>query len=1107
MAEKALLIGIPEYRFDSELNLDVVSNDIRVLSECWISLGVDCDIECPDSKDFSYSLVYLKTRIREFFSSAEDDDTLHLYWTGHGGNLRGKDYLLTVDYSRDTPENLTDTAIVLSDIIDYAQASSATKVLIYVDACRSNLVWDVESTKEANQLSPGQSNEHQSNGFKSIAVIYSCSSGEYSWYSDKEKVENDMYLSHFTNGLIQAFSKDTPPRTVQEVLDFIQSHLNEIGEATPKKKQNVRLRHDSGINASLDWVIAESPETPLIKAKEANPWIRAILTSRVWSHTYDQEDIGSDSMIPMDTMKEVLRSVLGACWLTIDNYRSVVPNDPWFDQNYPIRVVEAAKVLLKSVDLKLRSSEIGVLTALPFIFEAVFAQIKINHFQSFDNEKKFKDDCYWDRFILLKGALPQWERKISSLTRQNKNTEATWVQYWLANLAIMRSPEFRLEFQNWVENNLSMEILDCEYDYVLKSVFDAKRLSSFLEAGLTSSDSLIKYKDRFGVITEFGKGDYSFREILIATLYKVSCSLAIDLRRLPAALPDHIGVEDPVLLEECKKNLKSLYWIGKRSLDAKMGTSHPAFDSAVLDYVQEIDSEYQKLLFWESLPVELTHLPIRLSSDNITVLNQGNSPAFSRPHLKFTLAQDEIRELLMGVQLYRDPKLAIRELYQNSIDACRYKQARINYKCKTDPTYKDTYKPLIIFRQGVDELGRRYIECIDNGIGMDRQIFQNVFAKAGKRFSEMPEFVEEQKYWDEFGIKIYPNSQFGVGVLSYFMLADHLEIKTTRFEKDGRLGDSLSASITGSGNLFRIIVPSRRPSETGTRIRLYLRYDIEISIQEVLSSLVVIPEYKLLVEVDETEESWNENEIRTKKEVAYSGIPNIWWSSIKHGDVLSDGIKIKSHSNKNLQFLLVNLKNENKPKLSIDRNEIVYWNKNSIISTIEKSTIPNLANIDVDFDFIRSVKEAGSQVLFDKLIDKVCEDFRKISVRENAEEKFELNMSVVAKLSLNNQDFRAIEVLSSTSQKYKTHGIHSHYFDRARLMLGLKELPPDLKISSGYRHKKIKDHRHVRFTNRILRIVSSCKSLTGILANVSLELKMPLCDVVSEIRGYQFIFL
>src|SRR6185369_11319461 len=132
-------------------------------------------------------------------------------------------------------------------------------------------------------------------------------------------------------------------------------------------------------------------------------------------------------------------------------------------------------------------------------------------------------------------------------------------------------------------------------------------------------------------------------------------------------------------------------------------------------------------------------------------------------------------------------ELALRELYQNALDACRYRRARLQYLERTGRIEESMkgWQGLIEFSQGTDPVKGRFIECRDNGIGMGRRELESCFAKAGKRFCDLPEFIEEQNEWMRCDppIRMYPNSQFGVGVFSYFMLADELEIETCRLDR------------------------------------------------------------------------------------------------------------------------------------------------------------------------------------------------------------------------------------------------------------------------------------------------------------------------------------
>ena len=182
----------------------------------------------------------------------------------------------------------------------------------------------------------------------------------------------------------------------------------------------------------------------------------------------------------------------------------------------------------------------------------------------------------------------------------------------------------------------------------------------------------------------------------------------------------------------------------------------------------------------------LGQLPAQLGAD-IDIENGPDGRArYQVPHVRFQLDHNQVRELLMGEQLYGDPTLAIRELYQNALDACRYRKARMEYLGELFGSYEGK----IVFRQNVDEQGREYVECEDNGVGMTAGILEHVFAVAGRRFKDTPDYLEERARWDALPkkIELLQNSRFGIGVLSYFMLADEVKVRTRRFGPEARAG-------------------------------------------------------------------------------------------------------------------------------------------------------------------------------------------------------------------------------------------------------------------------------------------------------------------------------
>ncbi|MFD0429518.1 hypothetical protein ACFQ60_23070 [Streptomyces zhihengii] len=228
----------------------------------------------------------------------------------------------------------------------------------------------------------------------------------------------------------------------------------------------------------------------------------------------------------------------------------------------------------------------------------------------------------------------------------------------------------------------------------------------------------------------------------------------------------------------------------------------------------------------------------------VPALNSRGKRVYESTDLRFRLADDRIQELLMGEELYGDPALAIRELYQNALDACRYRDARTAYLRRTAHGFTGRWEGRIDFVQG-EEGGRPYIQCTDNGIGMGERELREVFSHAGMRFADLPEYIDELAAWQAEGIELHPNSRFGIGVLSYFMLADDLQVTTCRLDREGHPGNRLRVDIAGPGALFRI-QDLGRGHEAGTTVRLWLRDpDTAVSAKEVLRRLLWISDYRV----------------------------------------------------------------------------------------------------------------------------------------------------------------------------------------------------------------------------------------------------------------------
>lgn len=178
--------------------------------------------------------------------------------------------------------------------------------------------------------------------------------------------------------------------------------------------------------------------------------------------------------------------------------------------------------------------------------------------------------------------------------------------------------------------------------------------------------------------------------------------------------------------------------------------------------------------------------------------------------LSFTLNQNKILDLLMSVGLYKDKYACLRELYQNSLDAvrCMLSQSEIN---------NSSTKGLIEFGISRDDKGS-YLYCVDNGIGMTKEIIENYLLKLGNSYYKSSDFFKQQASW---GGKFTPTSQFGIGILSCFMIGSKLEIITKTIN-----GEYVSCAIEGLHESFYYKKTSAHDKEyikaSGTVIKVLL---------------------------------------------------------------------------------------------------------------------------------------------------------------------------------------------------------------------------------------------------------------------------------------------
>jgi hypothetical protein len=166
---------------------------------------------------------------------------------------------------------------------------------------------------------------------------------------------------------------------------------------------------------------------------------------------------------------------------------------------------------------------------------------------------------------------------------------------------------------------------------------------------------------------------------------------------------------------------------------------------------------------------------VREKDDNFTYINGAFRPNVER-----------VLGLLSGTALYGDPLVAVRELLQNALDAVGEQIAyeRLEHDDPASVELEANLRGLSLVRLSFEYDGTHYwLRCSDNGVGMTREIIEKHLLISGSEIR--PSIRSLERSAKGHGFHLDRTGQFGIGVLSYFMIADQLELITRRSAEAG----------------------------------------------------------------------------------------------------------------------------------------------------------------------------------------------------------------------------------------------------------------------------------------------------------------------------------
>lgn len=308
----------------------------------------------------------------------------------------------------------------------------------------------------------------------------------------------------------------------------------------------------------------------------------------------------------------------------------------------------------------------------------------------------------------------------------------------------------------------------------------------------------------------------------VAVILRLADIIDFDPKRTPDVLFSHLSVKNPVSLNEWKKHQSINAWtFNSEMLVYSAQCEHPATEATIRKFCDMIDYELSNCtlilsnlnsnLLGDEIKKYKIHLPTKVDREKITAKKDyiTGKYLYTYHDTIFTLNKTQVIDLLMGTKLYENQEVVLRELVQNSIDACMVRKILCD-------SYNETYIPRLEVNFYCEN-GFDYLCVDDNGIGMNQYVIDNYYTKIGSSYYRSNEFYE---LMGSINSDYKPISRFGIGILSSFMVCEEMEVNTRKVLGKYNYDEAINLVIEGYESLFVIKEGTRKEPGTCTVLKL-----------------------------------------------------------------------------------------------------------------------------------------------------------------------------------------------------------------------------------------------------------------------------------------------
>lgn len=249
----------------------------------------------------------------------------------------------------------------------------------------------------------------------------------------------------------------------------------------------------------------------------------------------------------------------------------------------------------------------------------------------------------------------------------------------------------------------------------------------------------------------------------LAILLRLGDIMDFDIQRTPYFLFKHIGIKNQTSLIEWKKHMAidgvgvTENMIEYQATCTDIGTHRKIED--FLGWIEFERKESVQLLDEEKNANYYLNL-----KEEVKYHITPNGYIYNK--LELRLDYEKVLNILMGTNLYDSVDIFLRELLQNSYDACKYRK-------ELEDREGESYTPSITIKYSSLD---KTLEVIDNGIGIDEDVFKNYVISIGQSYYK-------SKYFQRDCTEFKPVSNFGIGIISCFMISDSVEIESKKDDK------------------------------------------------------------------------------------------------------------------------------------------------------------------------------------------------------------------------------------------------------------------------------------------------------------------------------------